>query len=251
MEQHQRLFVFENNDQISAFLIDRWKEISGEATRTRGYFAAALSGGRTPVRFYQRLARIQNSLPWDKTQIFLVDERFVPFDDPDSNYRMIRETLLDKIQIPRENVHPIPAESPDPRSSAENYERGLARFFKLSPGQAPQFDLVLLGIGEDGHTASLFPGSPALDEERLLATAVMLDPSRHDRVTLTLRVINQAENVIFLVAGENKASAMRKIIDQKDFSLPASRVYPRRGNLFFVLDREASSQLTRQGYRTS
>ncbi|MEI9476521.1 MAG: 6-phosphogluconolactonase [Deltaproteobacteria bacterium] len=251
MDQRQSVFVFENNDQISAFLIDQWREISGEAIRTRGVFSVALSGGETPISFYQRLAEDSQAFPWNKIHLFLADERFVPHDHPDSNYRMLRQTLLNKIDIPHENVHPVPVETLDLRSSAEKYEGELTRFFKLSPGQIPRFDFILLGIGEDGHTASLFPGSPAFTEERHLAAPVVLDQVRHHRVTLTLPVINQAENVLFLVTGENKARAMRKIIDSKDLSLPASRVRPGPGNLFFVLDREASSQLTRQGYGTS
>jgi len=245
MDQRQSIFVFENNDRISAFLIDQWKEISGEAIRRRGVFSVALSGGGTPISFYQRLAEDPHAFPWNKIHLFLADERFVPHDHPDSNYRMVRQTLLNKIEIPRENVHPVPLETPDLQSSAEKYEVELTRFFKLSPGQIPRFDLILLGIGEDGHTASLFPGSPALTEGKHFAAPVVLDHVRHQRVTLTLPVINQAENVLFLVTGENKATVVRKIVDQEDFSLPASRVHPGSGNLFFLLDQEAGSQLTR------
>jgi 6-phosphogluconolactonase len=173
-----------------------------------------------------------------------VDERFVSFDDKDSNYRMLKETLFEKIPIPQKNIHPIPTGKTSLETSASEYEEDLRRFFKVSKGQYPAFDLVLLGIGGDGHTASLFPGSEALSERRRLTAAVVLDEMRHHRITLTLPVINHAEHVIFFVRGENKAFVLKKIIGGDDPSLPASMVQPRSGNLLFVIDREASSQLS-------
>jgi 6-phosphogluconolactonase len=246
METWQRIHIFKNKDEISVFLIDQWKETSGESIRRRGIFSVALSGGETPIPFYQRLAEEPETLPWERTHIFLADERFLPLDGPHSNYRMLRETLLNKIQIPRENVHPIPVETPNPQRSAEEYEGMLTRFFKLSPGQVPSFDLILLGIGKDGHTASLFPGSPVLDDNTHLVAPIMLDEIRHHRITLTLPVINHGETVIFLVTGETKAAVLRKIIDQHDASMPAAHVHPKSGNLLFLIDREASVKLDKE-----
>jgi 6-phosphogluconolactonase len=244
MEQRKRVHVFKDQEEISAFLCERWKELSTGSIRRKGFFAVALSGGKTPVPFYRSMAETRADLPWERTHLFLVDERFVPPDDPDSNFRLLKQTLLNNRQIPPENVHPVEAETPDPKTSAERYERELIRFFKLSPGQTPCFDLILLGIGEDGHTASLFPGSPALTDEKRLTVSVFLNSVRHHRVTLTLPVINHAENIFFLVTGESKATVVKKVVYQEDMSLPASRVHPRSGNLFFLLDQDAASQLT-------
>jgi 6-phosphogluconolactonase len=124
------------------------------------------------------------------------------------------------------------------------YEEGIKIFFNLQSGQYPEFDLILLGIGEDGHTASLFPRTPALDDTIHLSAAVSMDEMRHSRITLTLPVINNAKHILFLVIGKNKASVLRKIIHKEDVSLPASMVHPGKGRLIFVADREASSQLS-------
>jgi len=246
MGHRNRVHVFRNQEEISPFLCNCWREISTESIRRKGFFAVALSGGRTPVPLYRNMAETLTDVPWEKTHLFLADERFLPPDHPDSNYRQLKQTLLNNREIPFENVHPVPVETPDLQASAEKYEHELTRFFKLSPDQFPCFDLILLGIGEDGHTASLFPGSPALAEGKHLVFPVVLDQTRYHRVTLTLPVINHAENIFFLVTGENKATVARKVVCQEDLSLPASRVRPRSGNLDFVLDQEAGSQLTRQ-----
>jgi 6-phosphogluconolactonase len=240
----KNVFIFDHEDQMLKFMLKKWEDISREGIERRGCFTAGLSGGRTPIIFYQRLAEWDSNPFWERTQFFLVDERFVSFDDKDSNYRMLKETLFGKIVIPQENIHPIPTERTSLDTSAREYEEDLRRFFKVSKGQYPAFDLVLLGIGEDGHTASLFPGSEALSERRRLTAAVVLDEMRHHRITLTLPVINHAEHVIFFVRGENKAFVLKKIIGGDDLSLPASMVQPRSGNLLFVIDREASSQLS-------
>jgi 6-phosphogluconolactonase len=244
MSLSQNLLIFDHENQMSEFMIKRWGEILERALKKKGYFAAGLSGGKTPVHFYRRLAEWDRRPFWKRTHIFLVDERFLSFDDKESNYRMLRETLLQKLPIPQENIHPIPTGKASLEISATEYEKNLKKFFKVSIGQYPEFDLILLGIGEDGHTASLFPGSHALSERIHLTAAVVLDEVRHHRITLTLPVINQAEHVIFLVEGKNKAPVLRKIMNREDPLLPASMVQPKSGNLLFLIDREASSQLS-------
>jgi 6-phosphogluconolactonase len=190
------------------------------------------------------LSGVKEMLPWDKTHIFLVDERFVPFEHNDSNYRMLKETLFDHVPIPQGNIHPIPTGTSTPQASAMAYEKDLKKFFGLSQDQFPEFDLLLLGIGEDGHTASLFPGTSVLDDHIHLAAPVALDEMRHPRITLTLPVINNAKHILFLITGKDKASVLRKIIHKEDASLPASMVHSKKGGLIFVIDREASSQLS-------
>ena len=242
--KNKDLFVFSGTEPMSNFMVRRWRQASEEAIERKGLFIAALSGGKTPVHFYRTLANQRGTLPWDKTHLFLVDERFLSWDDPDSNYHLLRESLLDRIEIPQENLHPVPAGNPTPQLSAEAYEEDIRRFFKLRSGQYPLFDLVLLGIGEDGHTASLFPGSPALEEGYHLAVAVIRDETRHHRITLTLPVINHGQEVVFLVSGKNKAAILKRVIRQGDLSLPASRVSPNRGKLLFLSDLEAGSSLS-------
>jgi len=235
--------IFDDENQMLKFLIEKWEDISHKGIERRGYFAVALSGGKTPIVFYRKMAEWGSKSFWKRTHVFLVDERFVPFENEDSNYRMLRETLLGKIPIPQENIHPIPTGKGSLEVFARQYEKDLKSFFKVSKDQFPDFDLILLGIGEDGHTASLFPGSRALSERRRVTSGVVVDERRHDRITLTLPVINHAEHVIFFVTGASKASVLKKIIAGDDPSLPASMVQPESGKLLFVIDREASSQL--------
>lgn len=231
-------FFFKNLNEMWQFMAAKWREIASDAIEGKGYFAVAVSGGKTPVGFYQRLAAI-SGLPWSKTHIFLVDERFVPLFHPESNYGMLRENLLKKISIPAQNLHYISTLESSPSAAAEIYEEELRAFFKLPEGGVPEFDLILLGIGEDGHTASLFPGSEALKERKHLTAPVTLNRLLRDRVTLTLPVINNAKNVVFLVSGKHKAAVARKLLDEKDHSLPASMVKPEKGRLFFLMESEA------------
>jgi 6-phosphogluconolactonase len=157
----------------------------------------------------------------------------------------LKETLLKRIQIPQENIHPVPTEKSTLEMSAKEYEEELRRFFKLPQGKFPEFDLILLGIGEDGHTASLFPGSPLLNDFTHLAVPVISDETRHHRITLTLPVINNAKHVVFLVTGGKKAAILKEVIVKRNPSLPASMVNTMSGNLMFLIDREASSALSK------
>ena len=238
-----KILIFRTREELYDFLIKKWKEISGKTIKERGFFTVVLSGGESPVEFYQRLADFKNFFPWSNTHIFLADERFVPFEHPDSNYGMIRKDLLARISLPPQNVHPIQFYQ-TPEASAEKYEEDLKMFFNLGKGEFPEFDLILLGIGVEGHTASLFPGDSALSETHRLTVAVHLDEERHDRVTLTLPVINRARQVIFLVSGEEKSEIMKEVLEKPESNLPASIVRPVKGELFFLLDEEAGSLLS-------
>jgi 6-phosphogluconolactonase len=240
-------FVFDDNDTMADFFIAKWREISSGALKERGSFAVALSGGKTPVPFYRKLAGEQGGVAqWNKTHVFFVDERFVPDTDTDSNYRMIKEILLDTADVPLDNIHSIPTGLPDPMSAAERYERDVALFFKLSGDSMPEFDLIILGIGTDGHIASLFPGSPALKEKKHFVTAVIIGGEMHNRITLTLPVLNKARNVIFLVTGKEKAKVLRDVLQVSDLSLPASLVAPEKGSLLYLADSGAGSLLRKK-----
>jgi 6-phosphogluconolactonase len=231
--------VFEHTDEMWHYAGKKWEEISAKAIREKGCFTVALSGGKTPAGFYQYLSGTRD-LPWEETHLFLVDERFVPRDSPESNYRMLHEILLGKIQIPPKNIHPISTGESSPDISARKYEEELRQFFKLAENGIPEFDLILLGIGEDGHTASLFPRTGALRETKHLVVSVKQGTALMDRISLTLPVINNAWNVIFLVSGERKRAVMKKIKAGHDTTLPASMVSPKKGQLLFLMDREAA-----------
>jgi 6-phosphogluconolactonase len=208
-----------------------------------GRFAAALAGGNTPRGVYELLAKEQaGKLPWDNIHLFFGDERHVPPDHPDSNYRMVRETLAGKVPIPEANVHRVRAELDAP-VAASQYESTLREFFHVPPGEWPRFDLILLGMGDDGHTASLFPGSLALNEN---ARLVVANPTtqKGERITLTLPVLNHAANVIFLVSGAGKAQIMQDAFASANGTrFPARQVNPENGRLLWIADRDAASLL--------
>ena len=232
------MVVLEREEDLWIFLADYWAEVSQAAVGEKGFFVAALSGGRTPIPFYQKMTEPGEEFHWGETHIFLADERFVPHGHPDSNFGMLSETLFNRVPIPSSQVHPIPVEEATPEHAAVRYEEEIRKFFRPGPGKFPRFDLILLGIGTDGHTASLFPGTPVLENRESLVAAVRLDEKRHHRITLTLPVLNQSANIVFLARGKEKASIVKRVL-RRDLDLPASRVRPVRGEVFFVLDSAA------------
>jgi 6-phosphogluconolactonase len=243
---NRKILIFKDIEEISNFIIKKWFEIAKRAIKEKGRFTVALSGGKTPQTLYQKLAELKDSLPWDKTEIFLVDERFVPCEDSENNYRMINQTLLSRIKIPEKNIHPISTKEKTPKASARKYEEELTSYFKLKKGEFPRFDLILLGMGEDGHTASLFPDTTALTETEHFVIAVSPpDISKKERISLTLPVINNADNVIFLITGVHKAKVLKEVIEDKNCKLPAAMVSPEKGMLFFLIDKAAALYLSR------
>lgn len=237
------LRVFRTKKALDAFMVEEWAVVCKWAVGHGGRFAVALSGGTTPVSFYERLAASVRDLPWDRTHIFLTDERCVPFDHPDSNYGMIDVNLLRHVPIPAGNIHAVQTRLV-PSAAAAAYETEIRTFFGLKDGEFPAFDLILLGLGEDGHTASLFPGDAAAAEKRRFAAAVARAAPDHDRVTLTLPVINRASAVIFLVAGAKKAPILKAVLDGPGSGLPAGLVRPSRGRTVFLADKDAGSLLS-------
>jgi 6-phosphogluconolactonase len=220
-----------------------------EAVTARGYFSIALAGGSTPRRLYALLAGIENDFhegfPWEKTHFFWGDERHVPPDHPDSNYRMAFETMLSKVPVPPSHLHRIKGENSDASRAAENYEQDLTQHFRLSRGAWPQFDLVLLGLGPDGHTASLFPNTEVLDETVRLAAAVWVPKFHASRITLTAPILNHASHILFLVSGKDKSEALREVLrgEFQPHRFPAQLIQPIQGNLQWLADREAASLL--------
>lgn len=218
-----------------------------EAVAQRGRFTIALPGGSTPKNLFNLLAtNARTVLPWDRTFFFWGDERHVPPTDPDSNYRMAEETMLSKIPVAAGNVFRIPAENPDASAAAEAYEQTLRKFFQLGPGEVPIFDLILLGMGPDGHTASLFPGSAGLQEKSRLVIANWVDKLKTSRLTLTLPVLNAARCVTFLVSGTDKAAMLKTVLeeDAPAEQYPSKLIRPNNGKLIWLVDRAAASART-------
>jgi 6-phosphogluconolactonase len=202
----------------------------------RDLSTVALSGGSTPKRLYQLLADpnepFREQVPWSRIQFFWADERHVPPDHPESNYRMANEAMLAHVPVLKENVHRIMSENPNAAEVAEQYEQ-----------EVPQrFDLILLGLGTDGHTASIFPGSEVLHETKRLVAAPWVDKLKSYRITMTLPLINNAASVVFLVSGAEKAEIVKEVL-RGPKRYPAQEVGPINGELILMLDREAASKL--------
>lgn len=225
----------------------RFVAATHEAVAARGRFLVALSGGSTPKALLGLLAGEQHrqAIDWARVHIFWGDERCVPPDDEQSNYRMAREALLARVPIPAGQIHRMPAENPDHEAAAAAYEATLRQAFGLAAGELPRFDLLHLGLGMEGHTASLFPGSPALRERARLVAAPFVEKLHAHRITLTPPTINAAREVQFLAAGAEKAAIVRAILHtpRDPDELPAQIVAPTAGRLVWLLDRAAAAQL--------
>ena len=211
--------------------------------------SVALSGGTTPRRLYELLASepYRTRVPWARLHVFLVDERCVPPDHPDSNFRMIHATLLSRVAVPAAHLHPIPVDHGDPPSVASAYEHTLRTFFQSDGEGGSSFDVVVLGLGEDGHTASLFPGSPAISEATRWVTSTIGGIPRLPRITLTIPALTRAKHLVWVVAGTRKASVLREVLEgaNQGRELPARQVRPRQGTSLWCVDRDASARLDR------
>lgn len=236
--------VFETAEEVAWAAAEMFVEIATEATARNGRFSIALAGGNTPRRMYELLATddFRNRLNWTAIHLFFGDERCVAHDHPESNYRMVNESLISRIDIPLSNIHPINGVG-DPTANAALYETELRNFFGNS--STPKLDLVLLGLGEDGHTASLFPDSAALAVTEKWVVANWVDKLQTFRITLTAPAINGAVSVIFLVSGANKARAAKAVLNgpQQPANLPAQFIKPETGSVTWLLDSEAASLL--------
>jgi 6-phosphogluconolactonase len=224
--------------ELSERAAEEFVRLARQAIQTAGRFTVALSGGSTPKALYARLAlpAYAEQIPWHRVHLFWGDERSVPPDHPESNYRMVQESLLSKINIPAEHVHRIAGEK-EPKVAVAEYEAELKRFFKLAGGALPRFDLIFLGLGEDGHTASLFPGSEALNDSEHLVAAAYVEKLKAHRLTLTLPVLNEAVEVVFLIAGASKAGIVKELLGRQEsaMSYPAAKIQPRNGKLIWMI----------------
>jgi 6-phosphogluconolactonase len=230
------LQVFADLDAL-AYRVADW--LIETASAKVGTITIGLSGGSTPRRLYEILGDASEAMPWRRVHLFWGDERFVPPSNPMSNFRMVHEALLSRVPVPAANVHPIPFEG-DPSEAANAYERELMQFYganRLYP-ERPFFDVVLLDLGTDGHTASLLPDSSALDEHVHWATAVIPRAGGEPHITLTYPALESSHNVAFLVAGNGKRQVLGRFRD-RDRTMPATRLRP-NGTLIVFADQEAA-----------
>lgn len=239
--------VLSDLEEISHKAAELFTAISRSCIEARGRFVAAISGGSTPVRLYALLGSDQyrNRVDWSRIHFFWVDERCVPAYDQDSNFRMAYENLLSTVPVSPEHIHRIKGEE-GPEKGARAYEEEIRNFFGITGNEiAPVFDLIILGIGNDGHTASLFPGSKALDERKDMAVPVVMKGPKKDRVTLSFPVLNNAQNIIFLVSGNSKAGIVQTVLEDKDKRClyPAGIINPVHGNITWLIDKAAAHLL--------
>lgn len=235
--------VFDDEEALSRGTAGFFVSAARNAVAARGRFSVALSGGRTPRRTYELLAQppFRDEAPWIQSHVFWGDERCVDPEDPRSNARLARETLINHVPIPPGQVYPMVC-SPTPAAGARSYEALLRNFFGAGE---PRFDLILLGLGENGHTASLFPGTPVLSEpERWVAEVYVAEQDMY-RLTLTAAIINQARVVAFQVAGAAKAAVVQEVRQgpRDPMRLPAQLIQPERGELHWLLDRRAAGSI--------
>jgi 6-phosphogluconolactonase len=240
--------VRETPGAVASAAAGRFVVLARAAVADRARVRVALAGGRTPEAMYRLLAEVpyRDAIDWGRVEILWGDERCVPPDHPDSNYRMAREALLARVPIPSDNVHRMRGGTLDAIAVAREYEEVLRQVCRVDVDTLPRLDLCLLGLGPDGHTASLFPGSPAIRERKRWVRAGWVEKLRSWRLTLTPPVINNARHVLFLVTGRDKAETVRAVLQgpTEPDHLPAQIVRPARGRVEWLLDRDAASRLS-------
>jgi 6-phosphogluconolactonase len=238
------IYIWPDSNSLASAAAEHIIEMARAAITEHGRFSIALSGGSTPKILYELMARppYAEQMTWPQVHVFWGDERCVPPDHVDSCYRMAREALLDHVPLLSENVHRIQGEIP-PDEAAAKYERILHHFFG---DQSPTIDMILLGMGDDGHTASLFPGTKALHEEKRWVIENYVEVKQMWRVTLTRPAINSAAHIMFLVSGSNKAERLHSVLqgEHTPFDLPSQMINPERGELSWFVDQDAAQLLT-------
>lgn len=238
--------IYSNPEELSRAAAQLFVDIALASVQERGRFTVALSGGGSPQRMYELLAseRFKSRVPWDQTYVFWGDERFVPPDDPENNARMTRKKLLDFVPLPFDHIFPIPT-SGQPDAAAEEYASILASMF--GGDTLARFDFMLLGLGENGHTASLFPETEVLEEKSKWVDSVYIDAKDQYRITLTYPVINNSRHIAFIVHGNNKANVLHEILEgsRRPKQLPAQLIHPSDGELLWLIDEEAAAKLSR------
>lgn len=235
--------ILQNRESLGIYAADLFVELSEKFIRQNGRFSVALSGGSTPRLFYQKLIELHaDDAHWNYIDFFWSDERYVPFDHPDSNGGLAYSQLLSPLEVTPEHYFPVPTSYKNPPQAAMEYEDTIRSYFGAPTG-VPSFDVILLGLGDDGHTASLFPGSKALVETRRLVVANWVEKFAAWRITFTYHLLNNAKNVIFLVSGADKSAVVREIFQNGAATYPAAFVKPSQGRLLWLLDADAGKLL--------
>jgi 6-phosphogluconolactonase len=250
-EARHQLRVFNDTEQLAHGAAEEFVRRTAAGRADSRPFALALSGGSTPRRMFELLAGepYRDQVPWRQVHFFWGDERTVPPDHRESNFGAANRALLSRIDIPEANLHRIQGELEDPGLAAARYEDEIRRFFGLAPGEIPRFDLVFLGMGADGHTASLFPGARGLREERRLAVATWVPKLSAHRLSLTCPVFNNAACIVFLVGGAEKGETLRQVLEGSDepHRYPAQLIRPQDGELLWYVDEAAAQRLQHLG----
>ncbi len=243
-KSNRKVEVLSDSEALSLRAAAIFVSVSRNSIATKKRFAAAISGGSTPRRLYMLLGSdaYRDQVDWQRVHLFWVDERCVPKEDEASNFGTAFDTLLSKVGLPGNNIHRMKGEE-TPDKAARDYEQEIRRFFGES--ERPRFDLIILGMGEDGHTASLFPGTKSLEETVRLAIPVYLEAPKKNRVSLTFPVLNNADQILFLVAGSSKTAVLSEILGdgEKRKLLPAGLINPAHGNITWLIDQEAAGKL--------
>ena len=249
------IIIVEDLQALSRTAAELFVTRADAVLKEKPFFTVALSGGSTPKDLYTQLASgrgIRNKIEWQKVHFFWGDERHVAPDHPQSNFRMANDAMLTSLPLAPQNIHRIPSEDTDADRAARRYEQELIRFFQLRANQYPRFDLIWLGLGSDGHTASLFPQSAALTEKKRLVAANWVEKIQSHRITMTPAVLNHAECIIFLVSGAHKAGSLKQVLEGGDRAeqLPAQLIQPLHGKLYWLIDRAAAGELEhKEAYR--
>jgi 6-phosphogluconolactonase len=245
------LRVYPDPEQLASAAAELFVQIAAESTGARGRFRVALSGGSTPRRMFELLAAdaFRTRVDWNSVDIFWGDERYVSADDRDSNYHMTAETLLRHVPVPAANIQRVPTEMSPPQAAAEAYEREIRQCFREQQS-VPQFDLIYLGLGTNGHTASLFPHSPALQETTRLVFADFVQEVNSWRISMSVPLLNRGRSVAFLIAGQEKAQVLWEVLlgPGDPERLPAQLIAP-EGELLWLVDRAAAALVSRSGLK--
>lgn len=240
MAHEREVIVCQNQEEIFHRSADLFVQLAQESIAANGRFSVALSGGSTPKGMFELLASdvYRERIDWQNIHMFWGDERSVPPTDAQSNYRMANEAMISKIAIPAANVYRMQAEAADIEAAARAYEDSLKSYFNLADGAQPNFDLILLGMGDDGHTASLFPGTTALQEKDRIVVVNWVEKFNTNRMTLTAPAINNARNVVFMAAGANKTAPLKEVLagERNPTLYPSQLIAPTNGKLIWLID---------------
>lgn len=244
----RQIIVLDTAEQLFVRAAEEIAHVAGEAICMHGEFNLCLTGGTTPARTYELLAsRFELSVDWKEVQFYWGDERCVPPEDASSNYAMANRTMLSRLKLSPAQIHRVRGED-QPADAARQYEAELRKNFNLADGQFPRFDLMLLGLGDNCHMLSLFPGIPAIHEQHRLVVPVEVEDKIRHRVTMTAPVMNNSARIMFLVSGENKAAAVKRVLEGQDNpeQVPAHLVAPKDGVVIWMMDKGAASRLSQR-----